>query len=76
MTHKFDAKNRHKLDNPKRREMLPPEKTLIRLGLKQGDIVADIGCGIGYFTIPAANIVGDSGKVFAMDISPEMLEED
>ena len=69
------AKNKHKLDNLKRREMLPPEKTLISLGLKEGDIVADIGCGIGYFTIPAAEIVGDSGKVFAMDILQEMLEE-
>ena len=33
MAHKFDVKNKHKLDNPKRREMLPPETTLIRLGL-------------------------------------------
>jgi ubiquinone/menaquinone biosynthesis C-methylase UbiE len=75
MTHKFDIKDRHKLDNAKRREMLPPEKTLISLGLKKGDIMADIGCGIGYFTIPASKIVGDSGRVFAMDIIPEMLQE-
>lgn len=73
--HKFDVKNRNKLDNPKRREMLPPEETLIRLGLHKGDVLADIGCGIGYFTIPAAEIVGEDGKVFAMDISQEMLGE-
>lgn len=73
--HKFDVKNRNKLDNPKRREMLPPEETLIRLGLHKGDVMADIGCGIGYFTIPAAEIVGKDGQVFAMDISPEMLSE-
>ena len=75
MTHKFDAKNKHKLDNEKRRELLPPEETLIKLGLHEGDIMADIGCGIGYFTIPAAKIVGDSGKIFAMDILPEMLQD-
>lgn len=73
--HKFDVKSRNKLDNPKRREMLPPEETLIRLGLHENDVMADIGCGIGYFTIPAAKIVGENGEVFAMDISPEMLGE-
>ena len=75
MSHKFDAKNKHKLDNETRRKMLPPEQTLLSLGLKEGDIMADIGCGIGYFAVPASKIVGKSGKVFAMDILPEMLEE-
>lgn len=36
--------------------------------------MADIGCGIGYFTIPASKIVGNSGNIFAMDILPEMLQ--
>lgn len=75
MTHKFDVKNKHKLDNAKRRELLPPEKTLVSLGLHEGDVMADIGCGIGYFTISASKIVGDSGKIFAIDILPEMLQE-
>lgn len=75
MIHKFDVKHKHKLDNEQRRELLPPEKTLLSLGLKRGDIMADIGCGIGYFSIPASEIIGTSGKVFALDISPEMLKE-
>ena len=75
MIHKFDTKKKHKLDNEKRRELLPPEQTLINLLLHKGDIMADIGCGIGYFTIPASKIVGKSGKIFAMDISPEMLQD-
>ncbi|WP_333887263.1 class I SAM-dependent methyltransferase [Clostridium sp.] len=75
MTHKFDAKNKHKLDNATRRKLLPPEETLIKLGLQQGDTVADIGCGIGYFSIPACEIVGERGKIFAIDILPEMLQE-
>jgi len=75
MAHKFDVRNKHKLDNEKRREILPPEKTLINLGLTEGDIMADIGCGIGYFSFPAAKIVGNNGLVYALDISPEMLQE-
>lgn len=75
MAHKFDVKNKHKLDSEERRRILPPHETLIKAGLKPGDTVADVGCGIGYFTVPAAGIVGPTGKVYAMDISPEMLIE-
>lgn len=75
MNHKFDVSKKHKLDNPQRREKLPPVKTLKRLGINTGDIVADIGCGIGYFSLPAAALVGREGKVFALDISEEMLAE-
>jgi cyclopropane fatty-acyl-phospholipid synthase-like methyltransferase len=75
MKHKFDAKSKHKLDNPQRRELLPPLRTLILMGLRDGDVMADIGCGIGYFTVPASDIVGDSGKVYAVDVSEEMLSD-
>jgi ubiquinone/menaquinone biosynthesis C-methylase UbiE len=75
MSHKFSAKDKNKLDNPERRKILPPEITLEKLQLQTGDIVADVGCGIGYFSIPAAVIVGEMGKVYAMDISDEMLRE-
>lgn len=75
MAHKFGIHNKHKLDNEKRRAALPPYKTLADLGLQKGDIMADIGCGIGYFSIPAAEIVSESGKVFAIDISAEMIKE-
>ena len=75
MSHKFNPASMHKLDNSGRREMLPPEKVLLLTGLKEGDIFLDIGAGIGYFAIPAAEITGESGKVIAADISPEMLDE-
>ncbi|CUH95348.1 hypothetical protein P22_1418 [Propionispora sp. 2/2-37] len=75
MVHKFNMESKHKLDNPQRRKLLPPEETLRRLGLKSGDIMADIGCGIGYFTLPAARIVGSQGKVYGLDIMAEMIEE-
>lgn len=75
MSHKFSVKDKNKLDNPERRKLLPPEATLQKLHLQKGDIVADVGSGIGYFSIPAAVIVGEIGKVYAMDISEEMLNE-
>lgn len=75
MAHKFNPESKHKLDNPQRRKLLPPEETLRRLGLEAGDSMADIGCGIGYFTLPAARIVGSQGKVYGLDIVAEMLQE-
>lgn len=64
-----------KLDSPWRREALPPLEVLQALGLGPGDDFADIGCGIGYFTIPAAGIIAPSHKIYAVDPSREMLEE-
>jgi ubiquinone/menaquinone biosynthesis C-methylase UbiE len=75
MAHKFDPKQMDKLDNPQRRQTMPPAETLVKLGLKAGDIVADIGCGIGYFSFPAAGIVGPRGKVYAADTSEVMQAE-
>ncbi|MBK5246262.1 MAG: class I SAM-dependent methyltransferase [Peptostreptococcaceae bacterium] len=75
MAHKFDHKKMSKLDSPQRRLEIPPLKILEVLGLTKGNIVADVGCGIGYFSIPAANIAGDAAIVYALDISQEMLDE-
>jgi len=44
------------------------------LGLKLGDEVADLGAGSGYFTIRLAREVGATGKVYAVDLDPKMLE--
>ena len=75
MAHTFDVKSFAKLDSPERRSLLPPEKILQQFNLSPGDVVADIGCGIGYFSLPASVIVGSSGKILAMDISAEMLHQ-
>lgn len=75
MPHKFNPARMHKLDNPERRKLLPPEKILELTGLKKGHTFLDIGAGTGYFSIPAAKIAGESGKVISADISPEMLDE-
>jgi ubiquinone/menaquinone biosynthesis C-methylase UbiE len=39
-------------------------------GLEKGQVVLEYGCGIGSYTIPAAQIVGDKGTVYALDIHP------
>jgi hypothetical protein len=45
-------------DIQKRREILPAFQILAVIGLKEGDIFADIGAGTGYFSIPAVEIIG------------------
>jgi len=75
LEHKFDISNKNKLDNPVRREKLPPYQVLSDFGLKAGDCFVDVGAGIGYFSLPASDIVGKEGLVYALDVELEMLEE-
>ena len=75
MAHKFNVKEMYRLDSPERRKLLPPDETLYNAGLSKNDIFVDIGCGIGYFSIPASKIVGSKGKVYSLDTSIEMLKE-
>ena len=53
---------------------LNPYKLLNAAGLKPGQKVLEVGCGPGFFTIPAAKIVGDKGKVYALDVNPVAVE--
>jgi ubiquinone/menaquinone biosynthesis C-methylase UbiE len=48
---------------------------LSQIGLKPGDTLADIGSGDGYFSIPAARMVGKTGKIYALDVSAEAISE-
>ncbi len=75
MTEVFNPEHSEKLINEERRRWLPPRKILNACGLKEGDYFFDVGCGNGYFTIPAAEIVGADGEVHGFDISAELLEE-
>lgn len=52
-----------------------PNAALDAIGVRRGSTVADIGAGVGYFTWRLAERVGPSGKVFANDIQPRMLEQ-
>lgn len=57
-----------------REEEENPSKLLAALDLKPGQAVADIGCGNGFYTLLMAEAVGPEGKVYAVDIQPEMLQ--
>jgi len=71
--HKFNPERRSRLCSPERLRRLPPRKILRRLGLKAGDVFVDIGCGTGFFSLPAAVLVGRRGQVYGLDISRTML---
>jgi ubiquinone/menaquinone biosynthesis C-methylase UbiE len=51
-----------------------PDTAIDALGIAKGSIVADVGAGAGYMTWRLAERVGSSGKVYANDISPKMLD--
>jgi SAM-dependent methyltransferase len=62
------------LERPERDEEEHSEKLIGQLNIRPGDVVADLGCGTGYFTRRLAEKVGATGRVLAADIQPEMLE--
>jgi ubiquinone/menaquinone biosynthesis C-methylase UbiE len=51
-----------------------PRAKLERVGIREGQTVLDFGCGIGSFAFPAAQIVGERGKAYALDIHPLAIE--
>lgn len=61
------------LEDPKRDAYQKPHEVIMALGLKEGEVVADIGAGSGYFTFRFALHVGDKGRVYAVDINPDMI---
>ena len=54
---------------------LDPQALLRNVPLAPGMVVADFGCGNGYYSIAAASKVGQKGQVFAIDIMPEALSQ-
>ena len=62
------------LERPGRDEEQKPDEIVRTMGLKPGDVVADLGAGTGYFTRRLARAVAPSGRVYAVDIQPEMLK--
>lgn len=73
MAQKFAPQDAPVLESPERRAAMPPERTLRHVGLQRGMTFLDAGAGTGYFALPAAELVGPSGKVLALDVQPEML---
>lgn len=60
-------------DNPLRKLLQDPERILGGF-VREGMAVADIGCGMGYFSVAMAKLVGPDGKVLSVDLQEKMLE--
>ena len=73
MAHKFDPAHAERLHDPERRSWQDPGAILPVLGLNEGMAAADVGCGTGFFALPAAALVGPAGRVYAIDMQEPML---
>jgi ubiquinone/menaquinone biosynthesis C-methylase UbiE len=70
---RFPASNASKLDDPARNEWLPTDEVLAILAVRNGEAIADVGAGTGYFSFPLAKVAGPQGRVYAVDAQAEML---
>ena len=61
------------LEDPTRDAYQKPHEVMQALGIRAGEVVADIGAGSGYFTVRLAHHVGPEGRVYAVDVSPDMI---
>lgn len=61
------------LEDPQRDAYQKPREVMTALGIKPGEVIADIGAGSGYFTFQLARQVGVNGRVYAVDINPDMI---
>ena len=62
------------LERPLRAREERTDLAVKALGLKPGDVVADIGCGTGYYASRMARVVGEEGLVYGVEIQQEMLD--
>lgn len=61
------------LEDPERDAYQKPHDVIMALDLKEGETLADIGAGSGYFAFRFAHHVGEKGRVYAVDINPDMI---
>ena len=62
-------------DNPLIPIFRNPYRLLKAAGIKPGQKVLEVGCGPGFFTIPAAKIVGEEGSIYAVDVHPLAIKK-
>ena len=61
-------------DNPLRRLLDSPRRSLKASDIQPGHEVLEVGCGTGYFTVAAAKLVGENGCVHSIDLQPLAIE--
>ena len=73
MPHLFNPERASFLISDERKKELDPDLIIKKLPIKPESQIAEIGCGPGFFTLPLARRL-TKGKLFAMDVQPQMLE--
>lgn len=63
------------MESPLRRRFFDPVRALKAAGIQSGHKVLEVGPGTGFFTIPAAGLVGEKGRVYAIDPHPLAIEQ-
>ena len=58
-----------------RRWLMNPVTTLRGADIQPGQTVVEVGCGTGFFTLPAAKLIGDEGCLVAMDALSDFVEQ-
>jgi len=82
--HPKDHKDRHgnpadleayiaRMEEPSRAEWQKPDDVVRALNLRPGQVACDIGAGPGYFSLRLARVLGDAGRVYAVDVEPRIL---
>ena len=54
-------------------QFLNPSAVMAQTGLMQGQVVADLGCGNGFYVLPAAQMIGPTGMIYAVDVQSSKL---
>ena len=57
-----------------RKWLMNPVRTLQGAGIQPGQAVLEVGCGTGFFTIPAARMIGEQGRLIAMDVLAKYID--
>ena len=56
------------------RQLFEPPQRLVEPYVKKGQVVADLGCGPGYYTLVLAKNVGPEGKIYAVDLDKKCIQ--
>lgn len=68
------SNRRFRRDDAERLLWQDPGAILSAIGLGPDQVFVDLGCGEGFFAVPAAKLVGEQGRVYAVDINAEAIE--
>jgi len=71
--HEWTEEHLRHLEHPDREQWMPRAPVLEAVDARPGDKVADVGAGLGWLTFPLAMAVGASGRVLAIDPSPDAV---